>query len=34
MNSKVQAFALLLVAMALMHVGQQLFAQAKQALLT
>lgn len=33
MNSKVQGFALLLVAMALMYVGQQLFAQAKQALL-
>lgn len=31
--SKAEAFALLLVAVALMYVGRQLFAEAKQALL-
>jgi hypothetical protein len=34
MNPKVEAFALLLVAMVLMYVGQQLFATAKQNLLS
>jgi hypothetical protein len=34
MDNKVEAFVLLLVAMALIYVGQQLFAQAKQTLLS
>jgi hypothetical protein len=34
MNNKVEAFALLVLAMVLMYVGQQLFAQAKQNLLS
>lgn len=33
MNNKVEAFVLLVIAMALIYVGQQLFAQAKQNLL-
>lgn len=32
--NKIEALAVVLIAMALMYVGQQLFAQAKHALLT
>lgn len=34
MNNKLAALALLLVAMAIMYVGKQMFAEAKQALLS